>query len=226
MKMRMVGLAGAALLSALLCISGDANAVTFTPYQISSGLTTNQWFGGSIGQDFNANTGITITSFGVWVPNGISNPLTVSIYDRTTETVVTSYTFSSSPPVLTGNNVLFGAPVNFHLAAGQYSLVGDGFGTVGLYNTQGTGLAGTLDSGSGALTFSGWRYANTADVYPTITFGSSGCCGGDSDFRFAATTFTAAVPEPATWAMMLLGFASVGFVGYRRSRKSAVPASI
>jgi hypothetical protein len=29
----------------------------------------------------------------------------------------------------------------------------------------------------------------------------------------------AAVPEPATWAMMLLGFAGVGFVAYRRKAK-------
>lgn len=28
-----------------------------------------------------------------------------------------------------------------------------------------------------------------------------------------------AVPEPATWAMMFLGFAGVGFMGYRRKRK-------
>jgi PEP-CTERM motif len=27
------------------------------------------------------------------------------------------------------------------------------------------------------------------------------------------------VPEPATWAMMLIGFAGLGFAGYRRSRK-------
>jgi hypothetical protein len=29
----------------------------------------------------------------------------------------------------------------------------------------------------------------------------------------------AAVPEPSTWAMMILGFAGVGFMAYRRSRK-------
>jgi hypothetical protein len=29
----------------------------------------------------------------------------------------------------------------------------------------------------------------------------------------------AAVPEPSTWAMMILGFAGVGFMTYRRSRK-------
>ena len=28
-----------------------------------------------------------------------------------------------------------------------------------------------------------------------------------------------AVPEPSTWAMMLLGFAGLGFMGYRASAK-------
>jgi hypothetical protein len=30
------------------------------------------------------------------------------------------------------------------------------------------------------------------------------------------------VPEPQTWAMMMLGFAGIGFMTYRRSRKSAL----
>ena len=37
---------------------------------------------------------------------------------------------------------------------------------------------------------------------------------------FAEVT-VAAIPEPSTWAMMILGFAGVGFVTYRRSRKKA-----
>ena len=32
-------------------------------------------------------------------------------------------------------------------------------------------------------------------------------------------TFSAAVPEPSTWAMMILGFAGVGFMAYRRRTK-------
>ena len=32
------------------------------------------------------------------------------------------------------------------------------------------------------------------------------------------------VPEPSTWAMMLLGFAGLSFAGYRASRKAAVAA--
>ena len=31
---------------------------------------------------------------------------------------------------------------------------------------------------------------------------------------------TSAVPDPSTWAMMLMGFAGVGYAAYRRSAKS------
>jgi hypothetical protein len=33
-----------------------------------------------------------------------------------------------------------------------------------------------------------------------------------------------AVPEPSTWAMMLLGFLGLGYAGYRRTRKPALAA--
>jgi PEP-CTERM motif len=39
-----------------------------------------------------------------------------------------------------------------------------------------------------------------------------------SDFLPEAEIFAAAVPEPSTWAMMILGFAGVGFVAYRRKQ--------
>ena len=35
----------------------------------------------------------------------------------------------------------------------------------------------------------------------------------------------AAVPEPSTWAMMILGFAGVGFMAYRRKSKPALMAA-
>ena len=35
----------------------------------------------------------------------------------------------------------------------------------------------------------------------------------------------AAVPEPATWSMMILGFAGIGFMAYRRSRKGLALAA-
>jgi hypothetical protein len=37
----------------------------------------------------------------------------------------------------------------------------------------------------------------------------------------SAGGLTLSIPEPSTWAMMVLGFASLGFAGYRASRKTA-----
>ena len=36
------------------------------------------------------------------------------------------------------------------------------------------------------------------------------------------TDYVAAVPEPSTWAMMILGFFGIGFLGYRRSHRQAL----
>jgi hypothetical protein len=44
---------------------------------------------------------------------------------------------------------------------------------------------------------------------------------GDTDNHFVATF----VPEPSTWAMMLLGFAGLGYLGYRSRKRSAALAA-
>ena len=51
------------------------------------------------------------------------------------------------------------------------------------------------------------------ETYTSVVFGTS-----PSDFEFAITQ---SVPEPSTWAMMLAGFAGLGWAGYRKSRASA-----
>lgn len=42
------------------------------------------------------------------------------------------------------------------------------------------------------------------------------------DDSTALTATITAVPEPSTWAMMVLGFAGVGFMAYRRKNKAAL----
>jgi len=44
------------------------------------------------------------------------------------------------------------------------------------------------------------------------------------DYEFVELVLTPAVPEVSTWAMMLGGFAGLGFAGYRASRKGATLA--
>ena len=47
------------------------------------------------------------------------------------------------------------------------------------------------------------------------------CCGGPANLDFAINGApVGGVPEPSTWAMMLLGFGGLGFAGYRRSSKA------
>jgi hypothetical protein len=67
--------------------------------------------------------------------------------------------------------------------------------------------------------------------YPTDEPVSAFLSGGDLYVNFAEThlvsgdtvtvDFSSSVltPEPSTWAMMLLGFAGLGYVGYRRARE-------
>jgi PEP-CTERM motif len=87
-----------------------------------------------------------------------------------------------------------------------------------------------------------WSALNLAgggsDVLPlSIPGGSDGGYGGGyaGDFVTAGggdpggvtVTLTAnPVPEPSTWAMMLLGFVGLGFAGWRASRRSAAGAAV
>ena len=43
---------------------------------------------------------------------------------------------------------------------------------------------------------------------------------GDVAFVYGVEAGVAVVPEPSTWALMLLGFAGLGFLGYRRTRRA------
>ena len=50
-----------------------------------------------------------------------------------------------------------------------------------------------------------------------------GIAGSNTTFDFENTV--SAVPEPSTWAMMILGFAGVGFMAYRRKDRLALRAA-
>jgi hypothetical protein len=49
-------------------------------------------------------------------------------------------------------------------------------------------------------------------------FADTGSVAVDLEIENAGFTFSPpAVPEPSTWAMLLIGFAAIGFAGYRKS---------
>ncbi len=74
--------------------------------------------------------------------------------------------------------------------------------------------------------FSGWMNASdtfkassTSEVLSFLAYGSAPV----PPFALVSNvSMTAGVPELSTWAMMLAGFACLGFAGYRRARNRAV----
>jgi hypothetical protein len=115
--------------------------------------------------------------------------------------------------------------------------------------TSGSGaINNPAGPGSGLITFASGIWNNSARVdlyfetnsnrfFNIETIGSegnfrgginSGEIGGPwPDVQFINLQFTphvASVPEPSTWAMMILGFAGVGFMAYRRRKTAALAA--
>jgi hypothetical protein len=98
--------------------------------------------------------------------------------------------------------------LNFTLANATSAGVGfnnTGFNTPEVLNT--IGYTGQLSNFVFQLSTGGFTYS----------FSDSANSALNSNGTMTAT-IAAAVPEPATWAMMILGFAGVGFMAYRRKQ--------
>ena len=122
-------------------------------------------------------------------------------------------------------STLIGNQVRFDNVSGIFGGVsglasisfGAGSSIIADLNINGTVLGFTQLSGNGPDLFTG----NPAD--PVFTLGSFNLANpffGQNDVLTISAV--AAVPEPSTWAMMILGFAGVGFMAYRRKGKRAL----
>ena len=70
---------------------------------------------------------------------------------------------------------------------------------------------------SGPDLFSG---LTSAPVFNTGTFNLTSITSGS-----ATVSISSAVPEPSTWAMLLIGFGGLGFMAYRRKEQMALTAA-
>ena len=71
--------------------------------------------------------------------------------------------------------------------------------------------------------FPGKNGKNTALIYGDYYFTEAllrlqNVIDGQPDWVLYSPAATSVVPEPSTWAMMLVGFAGLGFTGYRRAK--------
>jgi hypothetical protein len=116
---------------------------------------------------------------------------------------------------------LSGGPINY---IGLYWGSIDAFNSITITNSNNETTVinsanyNALDPANGDQGLLGSAYVNIFDTAFNITsivFASS-----QKAFEFDNLT-VAAVPEASTWAMMILGFLGVGFLGYRKSSKSS-----
>jgi hypothetical protein len=177
--------------------------------------------------DFQVNSPILVTSLGAFDNGTVSNldgvsgnGVTVAIFNVATGLQVGGsalFTRSGSYNQIGGD--AFQDVTSFILGPGEYSIV-----SVNDRNFNASGSPNgfqTLDNLGGAITVNGpSRYdSSTALGLPTII-------DGPPANRYDAGTFMAsAVPEPSTWAMMILGFAAIGFVAYRKRKSRLVLAA-
>jgi hypothetical protein len=123
-----------------------------------------------------------------------------------------------------------GVDLTMQLTAGSFTI-----NSVDL--AAGTGLAHTvtIQGFSSGVLIDSFTTASLAPIpnssFSTIALGWAGIdeltFSNNRSENLLLTNFdviTTAVPEPSTWAMMILGFAGVGFMAYRRKSKPALMA--
>jgi len=154
---------------------------------------------------------------------GASTVLNFQGYNLPGSTAIVNLFFGTSGSTLNaGNNLLVGAAYTPTASGcGNYfgvdsNVAGQSYGAAGLY--FGGTCAGVFDTLSTSLnTTIGQAY--------TLRFDLSVFGGVNNGVRVSTGALTTgAVPEPATWAMMLLGFGGIGFA-MRRRGKTALQAA-
>jgi hypothetical protein len=204
------------LMKCVVAGAGFAMATLSSPLLASTLLdlgapnfTTNRSAGDGPGQLVNVATNTSLTNIGFYsaTPNG--GNVKYMIWDGTNSTLLFSIvgtTVTGSTPTLT-----FSPDFTFNLLAGSsyyFGIISDSALDVGTINNS----AITLTQNGLTATGGNSNYTNFASP---ISAGNA-----FASINLVLLGSQGAVPEPATWMMMLIGFGAIGW-SVRRGRKSA-----
>jgi hypothetical protein len=142
-------------------------------------------------------------------------PTRADTIDTYTLSPGTTFRFLNDGNVDTATATLQVDATTHTLIGGTVTLQGKGT-EAGVY-TFGPQATGPFDSSSATngdtmVLSSGLQNGLPEELITEVTIGSSFA------FPFTDLSVTTAVPEPSTWAMMILGFFGVGFMAYRRKQ--------
>jgi hypothetical protein len=157
---------------------------------------------------------ITALAFGV----ALSSPASATIYDfELTGSRQASFEINSVTIPDFSSSSFLGSQISYDNLSGTFGGVAEtatvGFGTGPILAQLNIGAAGL-----GFTQFAGSDLFNgdiSNPVFNVGTFDLTSIVSGDSTLVISTV---AAVPEPSTWAMMILGFFGVGFMAYRRKQ--------
>jgi len=199
-------LVGAAAAAAFSLSAGFASASTITPaYEYASTGSDFDSRPFTLGFEFSLSAPVTVNALG-YTTLGFTSDEQVGIWD-------------SSGTLLTSTTVLTTDPVVGHFAYASISGVTLAAGT---YTIGGTYDGGPFPSfASGVTSIPGYTYITDEQLYgpglndPTVSTGGGYGANGITQVDFSVGS---AVPEPATWAMTLLGLGLTGGLLRLRAR--------
>lgn len=191
-------------------IGTATQALTITPaveYATAGTLTDSSPY--TLGYSFSLSAATPVNALGYW-NNGRANDHRVGIWDSV-GTLVGSTTVLGTDAIV--GNFRWHA-INLNLAAGTYTIGGEFLGD-GTFNSFASGVV-TIPT----YTYLGDRQIFGAGLnFPTVNTGGIYGSNGILEVSFSVGN---AVPEPATWALMIGGFGMVGVAA--RRRRTAVTA--
>jgi hypothetical protein len=170
---------------------------------------------------------MNIKSFGIYafVLLGLSSPASATVFDISSNDGSYSGTLDidTTKGSLVGADIkltTFGAPPDFTTLSAFSNQTGLNEQVTLNDGVTGGSRAGpwtnyfvfSFNDGGSLVDFSGGTSIFRVSLYSDCVLG--GGCGGS--YSLVDGTVASAVPEPSTWAMMILGFLGLGFVAYRK----------
>jgi len=193
--------AACVVIFACAATSAQASVVTFDD-QTFSGIQARS--GTFSDQGLRFDNFFLNTIAGNFSPNGVKNGTNFLIFDSANDPLTVS----------TSDKSAFSLS-SLDLGLSYYASFSPAIATITGYFANGGTI--TKDVSLNSSSFKSFGLSGFIDLSSvTVTTTSPGYTGYAALDNVNFTEFTAAVPEPSTWAMMILGFVGIGAMTYRR----------